>query len=285
MELRRPMVEPPQLRRPMSEEPAPHVFGTKEWAEENYNFISGCQNDCTYCYAKERAIKFKEKTPETWCEETPNLKKVEEPYRTKATRIMFPSTHDITPPHLHLTIQVLRKLVHIVPQVLIVSKPHLICIETICREFAYCKDHILFRFTIGSADNAVLKFWEPNAPALKERLTALQWAFKQGFATSVSAEPLLTATIEAADALYDLVAPFVTDSIWFGKMNFAVRRLEKNGAPAQVLTAARELLIAQDDDFVRALYATYKDDLLVKWKDSIKEALGLQRPGAVGLDI
>jgi len=29
------------------------LFGTKEWAPYNFNFMSGCSNDCTYCYAKE----------------------------------------------------------------------------------------------------------------------------------------------------------------------------------------------------------------------------------------
>ena len=32
------------------------VFGTKEWAKYNENFISGCSHDCRYCYAKTMAM-------------------------------------------------------------------------------------------------------------------------------------------------------------------------------------------------------------------------------------
>ena len=37
------------------------LFGTKEWAPYNFNFMNGCSNDCSYCYAKEMAVRFKGK--------------------------------------------------------------------------------------------------------------------------------------------------------------------------------------------------------------------------------
>jgi hypothetical protein len=104
-----------------------------------------------------------------------------------------------------------------------------------------------------------------------------------GFHTpSVSAEPMLDTE---QDYLHALVRPLVTQSIWFGLMNMPMSRLAVNHAPAKVVAAAEALRAAQYDEFVRALYERYKADRLVKWKDSIKEVLGLVRPTEAGLDV
>jgi len=73
------------------------VFGTTEWAVCNANFISGCSNDCKYCYAKEMAIRFKRKTPENWKVEEVNLTKYNKRFKKVEGQIMFPSSHDLTP--------------------------------------------------------------------------------------------------------------------------------------------------------------------------------------------
>ena len=40
----------------LNKEKAPkRLFGTKEWADVNFNFINGCTHDCKYCYSKEMA--------------------------------------------------------------------------------------------------------------------------------------------------------------------------------------------------------------------------------------
>lgn len=41
----------------------------------------------------------------------------------------------------------------------------------------------------------------------------------------------------------------------------------------------------QNDDAIRALFARYKDDPKIKWKDSIKQVVGLQRPTTSGMDV
>jgi hypothetical protein len=48
---------------------------------------------------------------------------------------------------------------------------------------------------------------------------------------------------------------------------------------------ADDLIKAQSDDWVRGLYAIYKDNPQIKWKDSCKKILGLDRPTESGLDI
>ena len=71
------------------------------------------------------------------------------------------------------------------------SKPHLDCIQAICQQFGDYREKILFRFTIGACDDTVLSFWEPGAPTYAERMASLQYAYEQGFQTSVSVEPML----------------------------------------------------------------------------------------------
>jgi hypothetical protein len=39
------------------------------------------------------------------------------------------------------------------------------------------------------------------------------------------------------------------------------------------------------DDHVRGLYACYRDDMAIKWKDSIKKIVGIERPMTEGLDV
>ena len=64
-------------------------------------------------------------------------------------RIMFPTTHDITPETLEECVTFIHKLLAPGNKILIVSKPHLECIKRICNEFSQYKEDILFRFTIG----------------------------------------------------------------------------------------------------------------------------------------
>ena len=120
------------------------------------------------------AIRFKRKTPENWKEEEINWEAYNKNIKQREGFIMFPSTHDITPKHLDLAIDFLKRLLGNGNKVLIVSKPSFECIKWICDSFVDYKDHILFRFTIGSTDNKTLKFWEPNAPDYSERKKALE---------------------------------------------------------------------------------------------------------------
>jgi DNA repair photolyase len=43
--------------------------GTKEWSTESANFISGCKNNCSYCFSRATAIYNKRKTQDNWKEE------------------------------------------------------------------------------------------------------------------------------------------------------------------------------------------------------------------------
>lgn len=187
-----------------------YKFGTKEWADINKNIFIGCSHNCRYCYARHNAlVRFKQiKNSEQWEHPMINMEKFnEKPRYYKDKRIMYPTQHDILPDHIHYNIDYLKRWLSIGNSILIVSKPHIACIQRICDEFTKYKDQILFRFTIGSLNNEVLKFWEPNAPAYEERKASLQYAFDVGYQTSVSCEPILDEDISMM--VYDLL-PFVT---------------------------------------------------------------------------
>ena len=208
---------------------------------------------------------------------------IEKGYRKREGKFMFPTTHDITPANLADCLTVLQKILRSGNEVLIVSKPHLPCIQKLCAELRDYKSQILFRITIGSVDNEVLKFWEPNATTFEERLEALQWAHQEGYQTSVSCEPMLDTHI---DMVVQAAKPYVTDAIWLGRVN-RLRQTIAINCPDDVVTKERaeQLLAEQPDDYLRELYERFKDDPQIKFKDSIKEAVGLERPTEKGLDL
>ena len=197
------------------------TLGTKEWADSNVNCYKGCSNNCRYCYAKMMAIRFKRATNNTWKKMELNLKNVEKGYHKRKGRVMFPTSHDITEESLENCLIVLRKLVQAGNEVLVTSKPRINCLKQICENFGDFKDKIQFRFTITSFDDKKLQFWEPNAPTYDERLESLKYAYYKKFKTSVSIEPFLD---EDPIELIKKILPYITESIWVGKMNYIKKK-------------------------------------------------------------
>ena len=229
------------------------------------------------------AIRFKRKTSENWTEEVLVDATDRKFFRKYKGKIMFPSSHDITPATLQTSIEVLKSLLTAGNDILIVSKPNLDCIKSLCNELSDYKDKILFRFTIGSANNRTLSFWEPNAPSLKERLESLQFAYGEGFKTSISCEPFLDKTVEK---LVEKTREYVTDSIWIGKANKLKAMLTLNGyMDAESLKRANELEELYKSDYKNILYKLYKKDKMIRWKDSLKKDFGIELQTKSGLDI
>jgi len=85
----------------------------------------------------------------------------------------------------------------------------------------------------------------------------------------------------------DDLAPFITDSIWLGKMNKVETRLRQNGfwEDPNVQEMALDLADSQTDGRILALYERLKDRPLIRWKESIKAVVGLEIPTEAGLDI
>lgn len=258
------------------------VSGTGEWASHSVNVQSGCEHNCIYCYARANAARYKKHDPTKWDKVIPNRAAVSKTYGKKTGTIMFPTEHDITPLNLSESITVLTKMLKAGNKVLVVSKPHFYCVVDMCRELEAFKGQILFRFTIGSADDAVLKKWEPGATTFGERVECLKHAHAAGFQTSVSCEPMLD---QQVDKVVEAVRPFVTDAVWLGKPNKITTRIVMNNPDLpDAAVMANDLEMLFPDVFVWHLYNLYKDDPMVKWKDSIKAVVGLERHTEKGLD-
>ncbi len=258
------------------------ISGTKEWAGSNENIMYGCRNNCRYCYGKAMSIRHKKININRWHEPIIRGDQLLKGIGKRKKTIMFPSTHDLHQEHLCYIIPFLENLLYPGNNVLIVSKPHPEVIRTICNSFPQYKNQILFRFTIGSAYDETLKFWEPGAPTFFERLTSLSLAYSSGYKTSVSMEPILDK--KPWKVIYQ-IKRMVTDSIWLGKMNDPTRRLKINGhsnIPAEFKEGIRYWM---NDKNIFDLYGKYHDDPMIKWKESIKKIVGLKIPTEKGLDL
>ncbi|MCK9226000.1 MAG: hypothetical protein M0Q02_13070, partial [Candidatus Muirbacterium halophilum] len=234
--------------------------------------------------SKEMAIRFKRKTTDNWKVEKLRLD-IDSKIKRYNGKIMFPSTHDITPENALNCIKFIKKILEKGNSILIVSKPHFDIIKTLCNEVNEYKEKILFRFTIGSNNSDILKFWEPNAPKYEERFKTLKYAYDNGFKTSVSSEPMLD-NIENTIKMTNELLPYINDSIWFGKPNFFLRRLKINGFKDELTLKRAEILLDNlNDENIMLFYNHFKTNPYIKWKDSIKNIVGIELPNVVGLDI
>lgn len=261
---------------------AREVTGTQEWAAKTVNFCNGCSNACIYCYARYMAVtRLHRMTHDEWPNEVVRNHDVRKRRHRIDGRVMIPSTHDLTEGNIDAAEIVLLKLLEAENEITIVSKPRLECIRRLCDVLKPYRDHLLFRFSIGGKSERLRRFWEPGASTFNERIRCLRMAFEAGFETSVSAEPVLEPW--RAKELVKSVRPFVTHSIWIGKLNGLRTRTKwryLDGHPE-----LDRLERWQSDEKVIEVYESVKDDPLVRYKDSYKAVIGLARPTEAGLDI
>lgn len=241
--------------------------GTKQWAPKSENCCKGCKNDCRYCYARKSAVRFKQKTKENWHIMEFNPRCVGRMFKHKG-RIMFPTSHDLHMQHVDWWFPFLEGLLAVGNDVLIVTKPECAAVMHMCNKLTQYKDKMEFRFTIGSCNDAVLKYWEPGAPSFHERVTAMAYAKYDGYRTSVSIEPMLD---EDPSTLIDLILPFVTGDIWIGTMN----HMTKDDFEPDEEVMYKQMLLINSFPNIAAVYHKFKDNPRIQWKDSIQRMMGL----------
>jgi len=246
--------------------------GTREWADHNVNCIKGCTNNCKYCYAKIMAKRFGRCSEDTWKVMEINQKIVNTNFRKFNGRVMFPSSHDLidTPEVKEACYIVIKKLLEVVNELLITSKPRLNIIKDIIEKFSAYKAQIQFRFTITSVNDVLMLFWEPNAPRFNERFNSLRYAFKAGFKTSVSIEPFLD---YEPKKLIDKLSPYITESLWLGPMNYIP---QNNGCELDNLQLIN-IRKNYEKEHLLEIYNDFKNDSKIRFKDSMYLKLGLKK--------
>lgn len=265
----------------MSSNSSKAIQGTREWAVATVDCCLGCPNGCLYCYARYDQVHRKKLVTERVWNNCQILEDVLlRSFPLYDGQVMFPAHHDIVPDNLDACLTVIQNLLDAGNRVLLVSKPLLSCFEKICEQFSNYSDQLLFRFTITARDENLLAIWEPNAPDYQERLKCLQYVCQNGFQTSVSVEPMLDCG-DVVDMVHELL-PHVTHSIWIGKMNKIDKRVRQGDT--QVKEAVERIIAGQQDDKIVDLYNRLQHLDRIRWKESIKDVIGLDRASEPGLD-
>jgi len=260
----------------------PIISGTREWSVVSANCCKGCEHNCAYCYARWEAVnKWKILPSEAdWPKMFVNWNAVNKKWKKYDGAVMFPTTHDITPSVLDPCLTTIGHILEADNKILIVSKPHLECIKTICQKFESAKDRILFRFTIGADNDRILSYWESNAPPFQERLESLGYAWTAHFTTSVSIEPMLDRTNILR--LVGVIDNLVSDTIWIGKMNQIGKRVKI--VTQEDREQVQRIVLGQTDRQILSLYQALKNNPKIRWKESIKQVAGLPLAKEAGLD-
>jgi DNA repair photolyase len=245
--------------------------GTKEWKPNNENCIEGCENDCLYCYAALMAAQYKRITRDQWHTMKPNARS-QKPVRFLEGGVMFPTTHDLHMRHVNWWSPFLTDLLDVGNDVLIVSKPEFAAIRFICDNFYSKVNQIEFRFTIGTDSEIARSFWEPNAPNIGERIQALRYAFERGYKTSVSMEPLL---MKDPRRLIWQISPWIYESgtIWIGLMNHMRENWITDELSHRFYDEQKTI---NSKENMQKIYDSLKDYPQIRWKDSVRELLGIQ---------
>jgi DNA repair photolyase len=208
------------------------------------------------------AIRYKRETAETWPIEHPRATAKAKKHKG---RTMFPTTHDLHYEHVQWWGPFLQRLLELGNEVLIVTKPEYKAIYYICENFQQYKEKMEFRFTIGTNDDKTAAYWEPGAPSPSDRLMALAHTYTMGYKTSISMEPLLIE--QPKEMIAALFMGWVTGEIWIGCMN------HYDFKPA-IMEEARQIQIQSKENMQR-VYESLKDNPQIRWKDSVRELLGL----------
>ncbi|MFA5424933.1 MAG: hypothetical protein WC374_13850 [Phycisphaerae bacterium] len=245
--------------------------GAYEWGGKMITIADGCEHNCRYGYCRAMAMQYRHFKKEDW----PIMKiRQQEVDRDrplyKNQPVFFQSASDITPSILDECLCVLRKLLDAGNHVLIVSKPNFECISLICDTLLEYQGQILFRFTIGSTDDAVLRFWESGAPNFMSRHASLMYAHQRGYKTSVSCEPYLS----DPRTVYDKLIKEITDTLWVGKLNQFSRRVDlRDVTPEEHQRFVIPLVKSIQVPAVREIYERMKSLPKIRFKDSIREVV------------
>jgi len=225
----------------------------------------GCENGCLYCFARfmSSRILLRRAPPNFRWEEPVLISELIDRARRIVPRkdetILFPFLHDITERNREICTEILQAILAGGGDVVIVTKPRWETFERLCADLVEHKDQVLMRVTIGSQDDDVLKFWEPNTSTFAERITCLETASRMGFDTSASVVPFLDPRTEDVIELVTYLnsLPTVTRNVWIGKITHLRRILGRaqRTAGENGFETILSLMEATTDDRIRDLHS------------------------------
>lgn len=261
--------------------------GTKEWADATVNVQRGCENRCCYCHACARDVRFGGKAEDwgipMWSKGTDAaLRKIQ---RAKdPLRVMFPSTHDITPGNFSACWLAIVRILEAPAghSLLIVSKPRIAVVRQLVWDMTAAstetQKRVMFRFSIGTMNEKVRELLEPGAPSIAERLECVRLAAESGYTVTVSAEPLLTAMAEFTVHLVKSCVDAGASRVWIGPMRHWRARMKACGATENQMEIAGAYAFkhSQPAWWQRCEKALADAGLLdrVIWKDEALKMLG-----------
>lgn len=232
-----------------------------------YNILSvksNCYNDCKYCYMKGMKKRFFDTDIEN-LDMIVDEKKVKKAWKQNEDGkvYMFPSSHDIFDEYLDEYIETCKKMLDSGNSILVVTKPRETCINRMIKEFEDYKDKVLFRLTITTVDEKIAKYYEPNAPTIRERIKCLRLLYENGYRTSVSIEPFLSNPIKTVND----TEKYVTDDIWIGVMSGINTNNEIDDEHK------KQLNMMYSKQYINKIIDELKNNKKIFWKTSIMKIM------------
>lgn len=222
--------------------------GTEELGDKNVNIEKGCRNGCLYCYAYSMRHHYDKMEMEDWIK--PTLLKEHKSYRKSDKTFFFASSHDIVRENVDRCKTEILKILSPGNNLTIVTKADPECIKKLIPEISQYMEQIEFYITITTMDEDLRLKWEPFAPSICNRLTAVHMLLNAGFKTNILCEPMLSNPDELIE--YLLMNEPNIHKIWLGAMQY------RSDAPKL--------------DF-NSIYKNYRDNPKFAFKDSFMKKI------------
>jgi DNA repair photolyase len=262
-----------RLLKPADKPKRLYKIGTKQIAEEVCNIADGCSHNCLMCY-RQKLCDWRGEPEEG--RDKPVFRNNKQAEKHWNTTVLFSSNHDTEPSLLEESVVAMRQVLKQGNHLIWVTKPHMICVERICREFKP-SEKFTFMPTIMTLNESLQKFWAPGATGCEETFACLKRGHAAHFRTSVICEPMLDA--ENIVELYETVAPYITDEFLVGPMNHLADIRKRHAGLPGIGEALAEIEKWQTKDSLWKIHGWLVGKPKVKFKDDFRKTLGLPPNG------
>lgn len=251
--------------------------GWHEWADQTKSLYRGCTNGCRYCWARANDLRFgRVATAEEWSKPVLIEREAQRRWGRCQGVIGFPGTHDITPENVEACEKYLIGMLGAGNRVLIDTKPHIVVVARLCQSLRRWRSQVEWRMTMTGHDDRLRSYWEPNAPSILMRRTALWHALQVDYRVSVNMEPMIDGMADVESDARSAVE-YGAETVWIGLMNRVRQRVRIETVNDEREVERIETL--QKDSEVMNLVANLGDVPQVRWKDSISAVIARYQQG------